>query len=520
MPPTTTAPPATFRSQVGHISRQSSVFLLGTLFTTLAGYFFKLYLARYLGAEALGIYALGMTVTGLAGVIAAAGLPQAASRFVAVYSATGETEKLRGFLWSGLGVLLVSNLIVGAGILVMRFWVADRLYHTPSLASYLHFFVVIMIAGAISGFLGQALAGYRDVARRTIITNFVGQSVTMACTIGLLTLGYGFAGYLIAQIISAIAVVILLGRAIWQLTPPASRPVPVAAGLTLQQEVVSFSMVLFAVQALEYCLGQTDKIILGIYLNAREVGIYSIAAALVGFVPLALQSVNQIFSPTIAELSARGESALLARLFRSLVKWTLGLTLPLAVVVILFAPSILGMFGPDFVAGWPALVAGTLGQLVNCGVGSVGYLLLMSGHQRKLLRVQSVMAVALVVANLLLIPRIGLLGAAAAGAIITVLSNLWYLREVHASLGIRPSLRKYRDLLMPALLMVVVVMLIRRFVTIAAPAWAIILLALAAGYSVFIVASLLFLDDDDREVADAIWSRIAGMTGAGRDANS
>ena len=62
-------------------------------------------------------------------------------------------------------------------------------------------------------------------------------------------------------------------------------------------------------------------------------GIYSIAAALVAFVPLALQSVNQIFSPTIAELHARGDLELLSRLYRSLVKWTLGLTLPLAAVI-------------------------------------------------------------------------------------------------------------------------------------------------------------------------------------------
>jgi len=37
------------------------VFLLGRLFTVTAGYLFKIYVARNLGAEALGIYTLGMT---------------------------------------------------------------------------------------------------------------------------------------------------------------------------------------------------------------------------------------------------------------------------------------------------------------------------------------------------------------------------------------------------------------------------------------------------------------------------
>ena len=58
------------------ISRQSSVFLLGTLFTAAIGYLFKIYLARALGAEALGIYALGMTVGGLASIVGSIGIPE------------------------------------------------------------------------------------------------------------------------------------------------------------------------------------------------------------------------------------------------------------------------------------------------------------------------------------------------------------------------------------------------------------------------------------------------------------
>lgn len=513
-PPIATAPPSDFRRHVKNISCQSSVFLIGTIFSTAAGYFFKVYLARVLGAEALGMYALGMTVVGLAGVLAAGGLPQAASRFVAVYSATGEFRKLRRFLWSALAVLLVANLLVGIPLLLMKSWIAQRLYHTPALASYMHFFVIIMVAGALTGFLGQAMAGYKDVAQRTVITSFVGQSLTMACTIALLTVGFGFQGYLIAQIVSALAVLFLLARATWELTPEPARPLSFGLPI-LEREIVSFSMVLFAVQALEFALGQTDKVVLGIYLNVREVGIYSIAVALVGFVPLALQSVNQIFSPTIADLHARGELEMLARLFRSLVKWTLGLTLPLAAVMILFARPIMGIFGPDFAPGWPVLVVGTFGQLVNCGVGSVGYLLLMSGYQKKLLRIQSVMAVVLVTVNLALIPRWGILGAASAGAAVNIVSNLWYLAEVRKSLGIRPSLRKYFALTLPAAVMIASLLLFREFVTVNWPAWGAVVAGLSLGYVIFVGMSLLVaLDPDDRDIARAVWSKVLQMTGA------
>jgi hypothetical protein len=73
-----------FRTQMGHISRHSGVFFAGTMFTAAAGYLFKVYVARMLGAEALGIFTLGMTMVGLLGIFSAMGLPQ--SPFVSLRS--------------------------------------------------------------------------------------------------------------------------------------------------------------------------------------------------------------------------------------------------------------------------------------------------------------------------------------------------------------------------------------------------------------------------------------------------
>jgi O-antigen/teichoic acid export membrane protein len=490
------------------------VFLLGTVFTTVAGYFFKIYLARSLGAEALGVYALGMTVVGLAGVVAAAGLPQAASRFVAVYSATGESRKLGRFLWSALTVLLAANLLVGILVLLLQSWIAQRLYHTPALASYLRFFVVIMVSGALTAFLGQALAGYKDVARRTIITSFIGQSLTMAFTIALLTLGFGFKGYLIAQIVSALVVLVLMGRAVWQLTPQPARAPSVGRPL-LEREIVSFSMVLFAVQGLEFLTTQSDKVMLGIFLNAREVGIYSIATALVAFVSIFLQSTNQIFAPTIAELHASRQNELLLSLYQTLTKWVLGFTMPLAFVIMIFARPLMEIFGREFGEGWPVLVIATLGQLVNCGVGSVGQLLLMSGQQQKMVRAQAIAVPIGLAINSLLIPRFGLIGAAAAAAVTNILLNALWMRDVNRTLSLRPSRRGYFALLLPALATVAGVGLVRYGLRGSHQDLLVVIAGLIAGYSVFLLSSLAIgLDANDRMLARSAWEQIRRYVGA------
>ncbi len=495
---------------MGQISRHSAVFFAGTLFTAGAGYLFKIYLARVLGAEALGAYALGMTVVGFFGLFNGLGLPQAAVRFVAAYSATQQWQRLHVFLRRALGLLGIGNVVIAAAMLAIGPWLARNLYHAPALVSYLHLFAVILMLGAFTAFLGQVLAGYKDVALRTVITNFIGSPLNIIFGIVLLSLGLGLRGYLLAQISSAVCVLILLLAASWRLTPKAARQKPPTA-VPMEREVFWFSAAVFGVSLLEFVLSQADKILLGAFLDVRQVGIYSVAAALVAFVPVALQSVNQIFSPTIADLHARGEHALLGRLFQTLTKWILGLTLPLAFVMIIFSKPLMRLFGPAFEAGWLVLSLGTLGQLVNAGTGSVGYLLLMSGNQWRLIRVQTAMAAFMVASTFGLVRPFGIAGVALAATLTNVLSNYLFLRQVRAALHLSPYNRTYLRLFAPCLLSLALTEGLRLLVRSWHPEWFWIGVALVVSYASFGGLALLAgLDNDDKMIVAAVRNRVLG----------
>ena len=344
----------TYQTEMGRISRQSGIVFAGTIFTAALSYVFKVYLARVLGAEALGIYALGMTIISFLGMINVLGLPDSAMRFVALYAASKKFEALRSLLWNGTWILLATNLIFAVLLLEVGPWIATRFYHSPKLEAYLPWFALIMIVGAINGFLEKVLAGYKEVGRRTVITRFVASPTTMAVTVLLLALGAGLRGYLAGQIVSAVLVTLLLGSLVWRLTPVAARSGNVK--LVIEREVWSFSAAMFGVGLLELVIAQSDRVVLGFYRGARDVGIYAIASALVAYEPVILQSVNQIFAPVIADIHTRGDLALLGRLFQTLTKWMLGLTLPLAMVIIFYARPIMRIFGHDFEAGWPIVV--------------------------------------------------------------------------------------------------------------------------------------------------------------------
>lgn len=499
-----------FRRNFGQVSRHSAVFFAGTLFTMAATYLVKVYVARVLGAEQLGIYALGMTLVSLTQLLGVFGLPATAARYVAVYNGTGRYEELRGFLTRTVGIVAVLNFVLSIALVFVGPWIGRRFYHSTGVGTYMPMFAALVFLGALNVFYCQILAGFKDIAKRTVITNFIGSPVVIVFTVLLLALGTGMWGYLAAQIINALVVVILLVIAAWKLTPLPARfsfaPLP-----PLNPEISSFAAAAFGMAVLDFLVSQADKILLGFYLNPRLVGIYVLASTLSGFIPLVLQSVNQIFAPVIADLHARGQIEVLRRLFQTLTKWVIALTLPLALVVIAFSPQLMRIFGPDFVSGWPVLVIGAVGQLVNCGVGSVGYLLLMSGNQKRLIRVQFVMAGVSVVVNIALIPVLGIVGAAIAAAVINVASNVWNLTEVRKALRISPYNRGYLGLIPPAVILAAFVVGLRWTTGGLMHQWLVIMFALIFAYTVFGALAFVFaLDNDDRMIASSAWAQIRG----------
>ncbi|HET9407612.1 MAG TPA: flippase [Candidatus Sulfotelmatobacter sp.] len=497
--------PREFKRNLAHISRQALVFFAGTLFTMAAGYLVKIYVARVLGAELLGLYALGMTLVSLTQLLGTLGLHSTAARYVAVYNATAKFDELRSFLTRSIGIVALLNLIFSFGLVFGGRFVARVLYHAPGLQKFIPLFALLAFLGAINVFYAQVLGGFKDVAKRTVITNFVGSPLVAALTVILLALRTGMWGYLAAQIITAMVLVILLVAAARKLTPRAARFARQAMP-PMDPEIKAFAAASFGMGVLDFVVCQADKIMLGLYLKPSLVGIYVLASTLSAFIPIVLQSVNQIFAPVIADLHAQSRLDVLQKLFQTLTKWVVVLTLPLASVMIVFAGPLMRIFGPEFEIGWTVLMVGAVGQIVNCATGSVGYLLLMSGNQRRLIRVQFAMAGISIALNVLLIPAYGIVGAAMAAACVNVAGNVWNLWEVRRALHISPYNRSYSALILPTAGMLTGIFLFRHFLNSFAHAWLGLGLALIGSYVLFGALTVWFgLDSEDRLMARGAW---------------
>jgi O-antigen/teichoic acid export membrane protein len=146
---------------------------------------------------------------------------------------------------------------------------------------------------------------------------------------------------------------------------------------------------------------------------------------------------------------------------------------------------------------------------VNCATGSVGYLLLMSGNERRLVRIQLAMAVITVALCLFFVPRWGIAGAAMAAAIGNVASNIWCLLEVKMLLRLFPYNRSYWRLTAPAGVALAAAIGLRVGFRSVKADIAVLIFSTVLVYVLFL-GTLLFsgLDADDRLITNAIWSKI------------
>lgn len=149
-----------------------------------------------------------------------------------------------------------------------------------------------------------------------------------------------------------------------------------------------------------------------------------------------LTSINTIAAPKFASLYVKGEMQALSKTARQSSALMVLAVAPMLAIMMVFPEPILRLFGPDFVTGAPLLRLLSIGQFINVATGSVGYLLMMTGHERTLrLNITLATAVNLWLC-LWLIPKMGPFGAAIATAVPLALMNLLSAYFVYTKLRI------------------------------------------------------------------------------------
>ena len=393
-------------SLVKKIVGQSAVYFLGTVISVIVGFFFKVYLSRILGADALGIYSLGITTIGVLGIFLSFGYGNGLIRFISKYKATQNYNKLISYLTN----TSIINLCVVLPISFLFYFfpeiIADNILKTPSLNEYVPLFGFMMFVNSFLILAEQTIRGLQEVKKSTIINTFLRLPFKIGLVVVFFNWGWRLEGYIIAEVLGSVLAFIFLIFLIKRLLPRLTD----FERINFNKEEKKYSLNLLITNSVLALGRHGDKIVLVYFLSTFELGIYSVALTIAAFIPLVLTSVNSIFSPIISQLHSQNKLKDLTHYFQLSGRYIFLLSFPLMVFIFLFSKPIMSLFGNDFIQGSVLLSLIVIGQLINVSMGSVGLMLQMTGLEKPMRDISIFTSLVSFLLYFVLISKWGLVG--------------------------------------------------------------------------------------------------------------
>jgi O-antigen/teichoic acid export membrane protein len=390
----------------------------------LSGFLMTVVVSHALGAQEAGDYFLALTLVTVLAAVGRVGLDQTVLRFVGIHAPAAEWGKVNTTLRTALRWSLAASLGIALLTWVASGAIADRVFQKPQLAATLQPMSIGIVLAAAGLLLGQAFQGLGRVFPAVFATS-MGIPLIIAAVAPLL----GSSEQLADAYPVAGAAVVAVSLLLW------NRSVPRAAESIDKRALWSSCAPLWIVVVMHNLQQWSGLLFSGGFLDSADVARLAAATRTTLLVAFALTAINLVTAPRFASHYRRGELDLLRQIAQQSVRLVLVVAVPIVLVLLLWPRSVMGLFGPAFADGAPLLQVLAIGQFVNAATGSVGYLLMMSGHEKDVRNTALVCGAVALMTGYVLTASFGALGAATATAIALAAGNLMNLYYVKKRLG-------------------------------------------------------------------------------------
>ena len=394
-------------------------------------------LARWIGAHEFGIFTYVWVWVNIIGTLCAAGFATSVVRFAPEYQQANKPDLVRGFVRTGrvfsTGMGLVATT---AGLIVLYLFdgaVADY-YRIPAAVA-----LVALPAFALTDFqdgLGRS-QGWIDLAlvppyiiRPFLLFTFIGGAVAIGWSKNAETAVYAA---IAATWITAVLQYLMQKKRMRQAVPAGPRRYKLGFWIKVSLPVI-------AIESFALMMTNMDILLLDLFVKPDQIAIYFAAARTIALIAFVHFSVTAAVTPRFTRLYADGNMDGLRLFLKEARKWTFLPSLAGGVVLLILGKPILWLFGPEFTAGYPAMFALVVGLLARSFAGPLQGLLIATGQQNMAAMAMGAVVLVNISFNFLLIPRFGLVGAAAATAIsFTIESLLLYVTAQRVLSGAPPK---------------------------------------------------------------------------------
>lgn len=410
-----------------------SAFLLKVIGAGLA-FGVQVLLARLMGVTDYGIYIYAYTWAKMLVLVGRMGADKGLIRFMPEYRSHEQWGRFRGALRFGIRTVLISCTglaLIGASVVWLLYdsmpaSQPETLYWALAMLPILG--LIQLWKGALQAFkrITQALSPELLVKHLA-----VGGGSLLLYTVmgGTLTAPYAMGATFAAVLVTFGAGGVFLWRALpaemWKVE---SRETP--------KYWLRAMLPMMVIAGANITMKRADLIMVGALLGPDKAGVYGAVLRISELAHFGLQSIDSIAAPLIAELYHSGRHGELQYLTTWAARGAFTVAIAITGGLFLLGPFVLGLFGAEFVSGYISLLILLVGQLLNSFAGVVGFVMMMTGHQYKSMRILIFAAAANILLNAILIPVFGLVGGAVATSLTLLFWNVWMVLYVREKLDI------------------------------------------------------------------------------------
>jgi O-antigen/teichoic acid export membrane protein len=455
--------------------------LVLTGFGSLAGLVFlfleTIIAARLLSTDAYGRYVLLLATVNLLVMAIDFGCKTAVTQLIASGDRTRQAAVV------GTGLAFRCTVIVSASVLV---WVFQGLLAivdpSPTLGEYVGYVPLMVATASLDELLSAMLQGFQ--AYRPMAAVQIARAVLRTGLTVVLLVGFD-AG--VAALVYSWSISFALAAAYQYWAMPVRNVWGWRWGLLA--EMLRFGFPLQVTRVLWFASARLHVALLGALAGSASVAYFAVAARIPEALQILCDAYFRVYFPTITSLLAAGRRQAADLVFeRSLRLVSFGGAL-VALVAAAFSEEIITLlFSSKYASSAPAFALLMIALHMTVLVNVLGYTLTAAGRPGRSLRVDVVRTAVIVGGDLVLIPILGVVGAAYATVAASYASNpvaAWFVRQTEFTVAVAPYVKQTLILLLCAVL--------AWWIHPAGPAYEVAVLVLFVALSVW--SSTITLDD-------------------------
>ena len=395
---------------------------------------FTWYVARRLGAESLGIFTIVASVANIGVIIGRMGFNNSLVKLIASQYSKGKYALSNLIFQKSIKLTVLFGFATSTLLFIFAHPIARQIFDKPFLGSYFKLASFAIIPIIISHVIAAYLRGAKEIMKFAFIVDFAHHFFRLIifafAIIFVMHVGLPVYSWMMSWVL------LMITAAIFYIRIAKLKSLKVVKDNVIgTMPLLKLSFPMFLTSSMHFLLIQTDNIMIGIFAETEEVGIYRVAVQIATVASITLFANRAMAAPKFAEMYEKKDMKGLKHVIQQSTLLVLFSSLPLILGILFFSDFLLSFFGGNFVIAKTALIILTLSQLINSFTGLVGIILIMTGKHVVVQNIMLFCALLNLVLNFIFIQYWGIAGAAIATTVSMTLKNLIAFYYVRKHLG-------------------------------------------------------------------------------------